>query len=177
VAENITTPTAPLWGRYFYKDRKRTNNVTLRGVRKFACWSLFQWSWHLTHWSHTFCCSQYYSYYRMIFMYLGCVMFIWHGCFTSALILLLLNFSFIYNIETLAWRNVCSFWLTNNISFTVCKYVHNLPTPKYQTTYPTISVSVSVLQASADACNTETTPTQPHRISNTHRTMNTRPIW
>ena len=30
---------------------------------------------------------------------------------------------------------------------------------------------VSVLQAEA-ACNTDTTPTQPHRISNTHRTKN-----
>ena len=29
---------------------------------------------------------------------------------------------------------------------------------------------VSVLQASA--CNTDTTPTQPHRISNAHRTKN-----
>ena len=29
---------------------------------------------------------------------------------------------------------------------------------------------VSVLQASA--CNTDTTPTQPHRNSNTHRTKN-----
>jgi len=31
---------------------------------------------------------------------------------------------------------------------------------------------VSVLQASAEACNTDTTPTQPHRNSNTHRTKN-----
>jgi len=36
---------------------------------------------------------------------------------------------------------------------------------------------VSVLQAEAQltyasACNTDTTPTQPHRISNTHRTKN-----
>ena len=30
--------------------------------------------------------------------------------------------------------------------------------------------SVSVLQA--EACNTDTTPTQPHRNSNTHRTKN-----
>jgi len=30
---------------------------------------------------------------------------------------------------------------------------------------------VSVLQAEA-ACNTDTTPTQPHRNSNTHRTKN-----
>jgi len=29
---------------------------------------------------------------------------------------------------------------------------------------------VSVLQA--EACNTDTTPTQPHRNSNTHRTKN-----
>jgi len=31
---------------------------------------------------------------------------------------------------------------------------------------------VSVLQAEASACNTDTTPTQPHRNSNTHRTKN-----
>jgi len=31
---------------------------------------------------------------------------------------------------------------------------------------------VSVLQASAEACNTDTTPNQPHRNSNTHRTKN-----
>jgi len=31
---------------------------------------------------------------------------------------------------------------------------------------------VSVLQAEAAACNTDTTPTQPHRKSNTHRTKN-----
>jgi len=34
---------------------------------------------------------------------------------------------------------------------------------------------VSVLQASA--CNTDTTPTQPHRNSNTHRNKNTQPMW
>jgi len=28
------------------------------------------------------------------------------------------------------------------------------------------------LQAEASACNTDTTPTQPHRISNAHRTKN-----
>jgi len=33
-----------------------------------------------------------------------------------------------------------------------------------------VSGVVSVLQASA--CNTDTTPTQPHRNSNTHRTKN-----
>jgi len=31
---------------------------------------------------------------------------------------------------------------------------------------------VSVLQAEASACKTDTTPTQPHRNSNTHRTKN-----
>ena len=31
---------------------------------------------------------------------------------------------------------------------------------------------VSVLQAEAQLCNTDTTPTQPHRNSNTHRTKN-----
>ena len=31
---------------------------------------------------------------------------------------------------------------------------------------------VSVLQAEASACNTDTTPTQPHRTPNTHRTKN-----
>jgi len=31
---------------------------------------------------------------------------------------------------------------------------------------------VSVLQASAEACNTDTTPNQPHRYSNIHRTKN-----
>ena len=47
---------------------------------------------------------------------------------------------------------------------------------------------VSVLQAEAcntdttptqqaEACNTDTTPTQPHRISNTHRTKKNRPMW
>jgi len=34
---------------------------------------------------------------------------------------------------------------------------------------------VSALQASA--CNTDTTPTQPHWNSNTHRTKNKRPMW
>ena len=29
----------------------------------------------------------------------------------------------------------------------------------------------------ASACNTDTTPTQPHRNSNTHRNKNTRPMW
>jgi len=36
---------------------------------------------------------------------------------------------------------------------------------------------VSVLQAAASACNTDTTPTQTHRNSNTHRTKNNRPMW
>jgi len=31
---------------------------------------------------------------------------------------------------------------------------------------------VSVLQAEASACHTDTTPNQPHRNSNTHRTKN-----
>jgi len=31
---------------------------------------------------------------------------------------------------------------------------------------------VSVLQAEVSACNTDTTPTQPHRNSNIHRTKN-----
>ena len=31
---------------------------------------------------------------------------------------------------------------------------------------------VSALQASASACNTDTTPTQSHRNSNTHQTKN-----
>ena len=31
---------------------------------------------------------------------------------------------------------------------------------------------VSVLHASAESCKTDTTPTQPHRNSNTHRTKN-----
>jgi len=30
---------------------------------------------------------------------------------------------------------------------------------------------------SASACYTDTTPTQPHRNSNTHRNKNTRPMW
>jgi len=36
--------------------------------------------------------------------------------------------------------------------------------------------SVSVWQAEA-ACHTDTTPTQPHRNSNTHRNKSTRPMW
>jgi len=34
---------------------------------------------------------------------------------------------------------------------------------------------VSVSQA--EACHTDTTPTQPHRNSNTHRNKNTQPMW
>ena len=34
---------------------------------------------------------------------------------------------------------------------------------------------VSVWQASA--CHTDTTPTHPHRNSNTHRNKNTQPMW
>jgi len=29
----------------------------------------------------------------------------------------------------------------------------------------------------ASACNTDTTPTQPHQNTSTHRTKNTRPMW
>jgi len=28
-----------------------------------------------------------------------------------------------------------------------------------------------------EACHTDTTPTQPHRNSNTHRNKNTQPMW
>ena len=35
-----------------------------------------------------------------------------------------------------------------------------------------ITTLVSVLQAEASACNTDTTPTQPHLNSNTHQTKN-----
>jgi hypothetical protein len=77
----------------------------------------------------------------MIFLYLGyVVMFLWHAYLMSALILFLLNLSVINNTEILAWRNVCRLWLTKNTSYTIYKYVNNLPTRKYQTTYPTISV-------------------------------------
>jgi len=61
-------------------------------------------------------------------------------------------------------------------------YHPNSATPKLQHTSKqehTISVVgvVSVLQAEASACNTDTTPTQPHQNSNTHQNKNTRPTW
>ena len=44
-----------------------------------------------------------------------------------------------------------------------------IPTPQFRCGWVEL---VSVLQAEASACNTDTTPTQPHRNSNTHRTKN-----
>jgi len=54
-----------------------------------------------------------------------------------------------------------------------CEYSVELP--HWSCVLGSMCVGDSVLQA--EACNTDTTPTQPHRNTNTHRTKNTRPMW
>jgi len=78
------------------------------------------------------------------------------------------------------------FYFTSNVlnmfrtliypSWGACDYSIELPHWSYCSWFD-VCWRFSVVGLEAEACNTDTTPTQPHRNSNTNRTKNNRPMW